>query len=1101
LSLKKTLVNSDLPVIASYNVEPGTQSVGTLVSILAHGAVVKFYAGVTAFLPVSEMSEAYIHNPADHFRVGQSVTVHVLTIDAEEKKMRVSCKDPSAFGDAQKNALASLKLGQIVSGKISERSHDDIIVELEDVGTNGLKGVILIGQLTDGSREKNINTFRKFRAGQTLSELVVIDKSDTRRMIHLSMKPSLVGAAKDNSLVHSFEQIHEGEVVKGFVKNTSDVGVFVSFAGGIVGLALKNALPVDKQSLPGFGYFKHQSVTGRVFAMNHEERKFLLSLKPVEESKPSAPDGKPNVEDRAAVNPIDSESKTVDDYKPGRLTKAKIISVQDTQINVQLADNIQGRVDVSQLYDSWADIKDKKAPLTRFKKGAIMDVKVIGLHDARNHRFLAISHRTSSNKTPIFELAAKPSAISSGALETLTLDKVVIGSSWLAFVNNISDECIWVNISPDIRGRIRLLDISDDIAQLKNIEKHFPIGSALKCSVINVDATHGKLDLSAKRTSGQRLDFDALSKGMVVPGRVTKVLDRQILVQLSDNVVGVVNLIDMADDFTQAKVPNFQKNDIVRVCILDVDKSNKRVSLSARPSRVLNSDLPVKDPEVHNIRDVIDRELRRGFVKNVSDKGLFVTLGSNVTAWVKVSDLADTFLKDWKTKFQVDQVVEGRVVAVDYPLGHIQMSLRPSAISGKIPERQSGLGDFAKGQIVTGKIKKVAEYGVFVAIDGSNVSGLCHVSQIADRKVEDISKLYAEGDPVKAKILSIDMERRRISFGLKASYFNNSEIDSEDGGMDLDQDEDDDDDDSSSESESGGIDLSLVCDIESEDEDDGAADAASDISMEDALATTTNEGLSAGGFDWTASNIFEKRERDVDSDSDEEEKGKRRKKRRRSEIKQDLTGDMVSREPQSVTDFERLVLGDPNDSKLWIQYMAFQLQLGELEKAREIAERALKTIVQKEDSERRNVWVALLNMESAYGDDEILEVNFKRAVQYNDAQDIHERMASIYIQSGKSEVSFPASEIWLYVSKVNPHSRKQTIFSKLWLRSSTRFPRSGSITPTSFSLIATVSLLANCSSALSRRYHGTNTVISLSGLPVLSLEQEIPSVEEHFLRT
>jgi rRNA biogenesis protein RRP5 len=205
--------------------------VGTLVSILAHGAVVKFYAGVTAFLPVSEMSEAYIHNPADHFRVGQSVTVHVLTIDAEEKKMRVSCKDPSAFGDAQKNALASLKLGQIVSGKISERSHDDIIVELEDVGTNGLKGVILIGQLTDGSREKNINTFRKFRAGQTLSELVVIDKSDTRRMIHLSMKPSLVGAAKDNSLVHSFEQIHEGEVVKGFVKNTSDVGVFVSFAG------------------------------------------------------------------------------------------------------------------------------------------------------------------------------------------------------------------------------------------------------------------------------------------------------------------------------------------------------------------------------------------------------------------------------------------------------------------------------------------------------------------------------------------------------------------------------------------------------------------------------------------------------------------------------------------------------------------------------------------------------------------------------------------------------------------------------------------------------------------------------------------------------
>jgi rRNA biogenesis protein RRP5 len=1009
LTLKKTLVNSDLPIIANHDVEPGTQSVGTLASILSTGAVVKFYAGVTAFLPVSEMSEAYIQNPAEHFRVGQSVNVHVLIVDAEEKKMRVSCKDPGAFGEDQKSALANLSIGQVVSGKISEKSNDDLIVDLEDVGVSGLKGVIMMGQLTDGSREKNLNTFRKFRAGQVLTDLVVVDKHERRRMIHLSMKPSLVAAAKDNTIIHSFEQIHEGAIVKGYIKATADIGAFVSFAGGIVGLALRNALPVEKQSLPGFGYFKHQSVTGRVIAMDLEQRKFLLSLKPINESQTTVAVGKSKMEAREALHAIDGVSTSVDDYQPGKITKAKIISVQGTQINVQLADNIQGRIDVSQVFDSWSDIKQKKAPLSGFKKGAIMDVKVIGLHDARNHRFLAISHRVSSNKTPIFELTAKPSAITPGAsLEILTLDKVVIGSSWLAFVNNIADDCIWVNISPDIRGRIRLLDISDDVSQLKNVEKHFPVGSVLKCTVVNVDAEKGKLDLSANRSSGRKLDFDGLSKGMVVPGRVTKVLDRQVVVQLGDAVVGVVNLIDMADDFTEAKVSNFQKNDIVRVCVIDIDKPNKRVSLSTRPSKVLNSKLPVKDSEVTAIRDVQDRELRRGFVRNVSDKGLFVSLGANVTAWVKVSDLSDSFLKDWKTKFQIDQVVEGRVIAVDYPLGHIQMSLRPSAISGKIPEKQSGLSDFTKGQIVTGKVKKVAEYGVFVSVDGSNVSGLCHKSQIADRKVDDISKLYAEGDPVKAKILSIDMEKRRVSFGLKASYFTSDDIDSEDGGMDLDEGEEAEDEveaegveaDSDDDSETGGIDLSHVRDIESDEGDDDGNE--SDVDMEDA-PILGGEGLSAGGFDWTANNIFEKRERDDESDSDEEEKGKRKKKRR-SEIKKDLTGDMISREPQSVADFERLVLGDPNDSKLWIQFMAFQLQLGEVEKAREIAERAIKTILQKEDSERRNVWVALLNMENAYGNEETLEDTFKRAVQYNDAQDIHERMTSIFIQSGKSEV-------------------------------------------------------------------------------------------------
>ena len=1008
MTLKKTLVNSELPAIASYDVELGTQSVGTLVSILAHGAVVKFYAGVSAWLPVSEMSEAYIQNPAEHFRVGQSVNVHVLSVDTEEKKMRVSCKDPNVFGDAQKTALANLKPGRIVSGKISEKSNDDVIVELEDVGAAGLKGVVMIGQITDGSREKNMNTFKKFRAGQVLKDLVVVYKHEGRRMIHLSLKPSLVNAAKNNTLVYSFEQISEGAVVQGYVKNTTDMGVFVSCAGGIVGLALRNALPDEKQLLPGFGYFKHQSVTGRVFAMDHEQKKFLLSLKPIDETAPKAANSKAKAETKDAIRPIDGNSKTVDDYQLGKTTKAKIISVQETQINVQLADNIQGRIDVSQLFDNWSVIKDKKSPLKGFKKGGIMDAKVIGMHDARNHRFLPISHRASSNKTPIFELTAKPSALAAdGSPETLTLDKVTAGSEWLAFVNNILEDCLWVNISPAIRGRIRLLDISDDVALLKNPEKHFPPGSALKVSVVHVDASTGKLDLLAKRISVQKLDFDRLSKGMVVPGRVTKVQDRQVLVHLSDAVMGVVSLVDMADDFTQVGVSNFTKNEIIRVCVLDIDKPNKWVSLSTRPSRVMNSQLPVKDTEVNNIRDVKDRELRRGFVKNISDKGLFITLGHNVTAWVKISDLADEFLNEWKSKFHIDQVVEGRVINVDYPLGHIQMSLRPSAISGKVPEKQSGLGDFTKGQIVTGKIKKVAEYGVFVSIDGSHVSGLCHQSQIADRKVEDISKFYAEGDPVKAKILRIDMEKCRISFGLKASYFKGEDGNSEDGGMDLDEEKEDTD--SDDDSEDGGVDLSAVRDIqiedgEDEDEDEDEDDDGSDVNMEDPPALS-GQGLSAGGFDWTANGIFEKRGHEVISESDEEDEKGKRKKKRRSKIKQDLTGDMVNREPQSVTDFERLVLGDPNDSRLWIQYMAFQLQLGEPEKAREIAERALKTILQKEEFEKRNVWVALLNMENAYGDDKTLEATFRRAVQYNDAQDMHERMASIYIQSGKTEAT------------------------------------------------------------------------------------------------
>lgn len=173
--------------------------------------------------------------------------------------------------------------------------------------------------------------------------------------------------------------------------------------------------------------------------------------------------------------------------------------------------------------------------------------------------------------------------------------------------------------------------------------------------------------------------------------------------------------------------------------------------------------------------------------------------------------------------------------------------------------------------------------------------------------------------------------------------------------------------------------------------------------MEDAPASA-GAGLSTSGFDWTAS-IFDKREHEASgSDRDVEERPK--KKNKKSKIKQDLTGDLLTREPQSVADYERLLLGEPNNSMLWIQYLAFQLQLSEIGKAREISERALKTIAIREEKEKANVWIAMLNMENAYGNDESLGETFKRACQYNDAQDIHEKLASIYIQSGKTEACY-----------------------------------------------------------------------------------------------
>jgi rRNA biogenesis protein RRP5 len=535
---------------------------------------------------------------------------------------------------------------------------------------------------------------------------------------------------------------------------------------------------------------------------------------------------------------------------------------------------------------------------------------------------------------------------------------------------------------------------------LADIEKHFPVGSALRVHVTAVDLEKGHLDLSGKRGSAVQLSMDHLSTGMILPGRVTKVTERQVIMQLSETIVGAVSLIDMTDDYSKANPTVYRKNEILRACIVSIDKQNNKISLSLRPSKILSSSLPVQDREISNAEQLKVNDIVRGFVRKVADNGLFVTLGHNITAYVRVSDLSDSFIKEWKEHFQEDQLVKGRIIFTDEKNNKIKMSLKESTLDPNYKTPVT-LYDLKRGQIVTGKVRNVEEFGAFIVVDGSaNVSGLCHRSEMAEQRVRDARKLFENGDIVKAKILKIDLEQEKISFGLKASYLDN-------GAGEVPSDED-----SSEDDEAGGT-GGLVLELDSEDDGalggvdlKGVSDRGGDRSEDTThMGGAKKGGLNIGGFDWSGNVQDDDEDVALLSSSDDENVARKKKRHRKPEIQIDRTGELDARGPQSVADYERLLLGDPNSSVLWLQYMAFQLELGELDKAREIAKRAIRSISIGQETEQLNVWVALLNLENTYGNDDSAEEAFKLACQYNDVQEIYERMISIFIQSGKNRVS------------------------------------------------------------------------------------------------
>ena len=353
------------------------------------------------------------------------------------------------------------------------------------------------------------------------------------------------------------------------------------------------------------------------------------------------------------------------------------------------------------------------------------------------------------------------------------------------------------------------------------------------------------------------------------------------------------------------------------------------------------------------------------------------------------------------------------------------------------------LADLHEGQKIDGRVKRVEAYGLFVEFEDSKLSGLCHKSevsiflqagakrsnnqtrQLSDNKDADVTvalRSFQEGDRVKVVILSIDREKRQMSLGLKPSYFTDEDFaardedhsDGQGGTFGVVEEENDKDmaavghDTSDSEADAYEEDEPDDMHVDMNIQSHPFVHVSTTHPSKDSIPGPAVPSLQiAGGFQRSGNGALSEEEvlsERSSNESDSCEQTGKKKKRKRKEIEQDLTADMHSRTPASNADFERLLLGSPNSSYLWIQYMSFQLQLSEVEKAREIGRRALETINFREEQEKLNAWIGLLNLENVYGTDETMETTFKEAARHNDSKTVHLRLASIFDQTEKHPV-------------------------------------------------------------------------------------------------
>lgn len=970
LTLRKSFVGlDDSEILSNFdNAVVGFRTAAVVDRFLNGGAILTFFGYIRALLPKSEISETFVTNVADHLKVGQAVSATILSRDPQEKKLVVTLRQSLQLNADQVTAMNELECGKsVVKASVAEKNKDSVIVELD--GSN-LRGVIAIPHLTDRPYDENRSYYNKLQIGLQL-DVLVLEKDFKARTVILTAKESLVNDAQNGFFPTVFEDIKDdGAILHGYIKSVTNLGLFVTFAGRLTGLVLaKHATGNDHENL-FTNYYRNQSVACRVVKIDHEEKRFLLALE----------DNGSEDYNKAAINPVDESKKSLTEYTPGVVTKGFIKSVKNGLVHVQLADNLQGKVDVSQCFNSVDDI-DEAQPMAHFKKNAVVTVKVIGYHDPRSHRFSATLSKAAKFSMLELSLLDREIKAKNKPFKDVSVSE---GSEVTAYVQNTGAGVVWASISPAHPARLGYTEILDNVLDAEDMDSKYPPGMAIRATVRGFDKENNTVILTSK--CAHLKSTKDLEMGAKYVARVLKITAVNVLLEVGTDVLVAAYITDALEDYTQTLDEQLHANQMVMATIVGIDEEGK-VSVSLR------GDSP-KDKTINTIADLTRGARIRGFVQHASDSGLIVTLGRDVHALVRVRDLSDGFLKEWKLFFKPGQPVHARVMSCETE-GRVLLSLRESDINSTLAILKN-FDDLQVGDIYEGYVMRTTEYGVFVRLDGTyKVSGLCHRSQIADTEVADASSLFGEGDRVKVKVLSLDRTKKLMSLGMKASYFTDAQDD--------DVMEDADREDSEDEEEAENSDEE---DVDNSDDEDLVMEDASDEEDSDEEVEEASEaaatGLSTNGFDWTASILDQAEANDSSSDEEDFTQDKKKKKKKKvSKHVEDKTNEINTRAPQSVSDFERLLVGNPNSSVVWMNYMSFQLQLSEVDKAREIGERALKTISFREEQEKMNIWIAMLNLENTFGDEDTLEEVFKRSVQYMDSLTMHEKLVSIYTMSEK----------------------------------------------------------------------------------------------------
>jgi small subunit ribosomal protein S1 len=497
--------------------EPETILKGKVLNVINDEVIVDIGYKSEGVIPLHEFGE---HADVD---VGDEIEVLLDEIDEETGMIRLSKRKADRIR-AWNEILKTHQEGDVVRGVVQRKIKGGLLV---DVGVP----VFLPASQVSLRRTADISEY----IGKDIEARII--KIDEQRMNIVVSRRKLVEEQREAAKKKLLEEIQEGEIRSGVVKNIADFGAFVDL-GGIDGLLHITDMSWTRINHPSEAVAIDQEIEVMVLRVDREKERIALGLK------------------QRLPSPWDElELK----YPVGSKVKGKVTNVTSYGAFVQLENGLEGLVHVSEM--SWT--RRVNHPSEVVKVGDEVEVVILEINKEKQEIGLGMK-QAEVNPWDLVEEKYPPGTIVEGK------------------VRNLTNYGAFVELEEGIDGLLHISDMSwtKKVTHPSELLKE---GDGIKAAVLAVDREKKRISLGMKQLAEDPWKTEIAERyrvGDVVVGTVTKITNFGVFVELESNLEGLLHVSELSTKKVTSPEDVVQVGDEVEVTILKVDPEERKIGLS-----------------------------------------------------------------------------------------------------------------------------------------------------------------------------------------------------------------------------------------------------------------------------------------------------------------------------------------------------------------------------------------------------------------------------------------------------------------------------------------------------------------------------------------